>query len=522
MSLFKKGSLFTLVGLYLLTIPFFNALNVTSYDNSQILGHFGASTTAFSYATYIPFFAMLGFLPLGLKIGKQIPMRTLVLSVSILSILCNTASLFVSSIEWFTLWRALLAVLSIIGIFVTIIPIILKYNPAMNMAILYGIVQFILQGSKQLYQYFGTQMSSVHNWSFGVYFLNVNFLIAILLALLFYKKDVAPMKSVFQFDWRGWIILLFFFVDILFLCAEGQSRNWLSDPKVALALAFLLLLLGVYLLHVRFSASPLINPDVFKYPNVVLGSFLFFYTGLMNGTGSIVTGFMTNILGFDSIYVARTHLAILIGLIISIPLSTYLLFKRIYMSSLWIAGFACYGFYHIMLFFRFYPEIDSSDFFGPFIFKGLAIGFLYPAASLYISEKVPKPLGDSRMMSGVISRALFASLLGGALLGTIVSNVNIQHKTGLSQQLNEVNTMAKEQLETNKKVLMLKGLTAWEAQKKAEKSLSNQTSKAALMLAYKDVYLVMAAICFFPILILLLFQIGRRPVGRVEVEPIPF
>jgi len=522
MALIKKGSVFTLVGLYVLTIPFFNAMNVTSYDNSQILGHFGASTTAFTYSTYIPFFAMLGFLPLGLKIGKQIKMRTMILSVSFLSIICNTASLFASTIEWFTFWRALLAILSIIGIFATIIPILLKYNPTFNMPILYGIVQFILQGSKQLYQYFGTQMTSIHNWTFGVYFLNINFFVAILLAWIFYRKDVAPMKSPFQFDWRGWGILQLFLVVILFLCAEGQTRNWLSDPKVSMATAFLLLIVGIYLMHVRFTKEPLIDPDVFKYKNVVLGSFLFFYTGMMNGTGSVVTGFMTNILGFDSIYVARTHLAILIGLFIAIPLSTYLLFKRIYLATLWITGFACYGLYHIILYFRFYPEIDTTDFFGPFIFKGLAIGFLYPAASLYISEKVPKNLGDSRMMSGVISRAVFASLLGGAILGTFISNMNVQHKTGLSQQLSELNPMAKAELDQNKKIFMMKGLSAWEAQKKAEKSLSNETSKSAMMLAYKDIYLVMSALCFFPILVLLLFKLGRRPIGSVSVEPIPF
>jgi DHA2 family multidrug resistance protein len=522
MASIKKGSVFTLIGLYLLTIPFFNALNVTSYDNSQILGHFGASTTVFTYSTYIPFFAMLGFLPLGLKIGKQVKLRTLILSVSFLSIICNTASLYATTIQWFTVWRSLLAILSIIGIFASMIPILLKYNPVFNMPILYGIIQFILQGSKQLYQYFGTQMTSIHNWTFGVYFLNVNFLLAILLAWVFYKKDVAPMKSPFRFDWRGWLMMLLFFIVILFLCAEGQTRNWLSDHKVAMAFAFLLIIIGIYLIHVRLTKDPIINPDMYKYRNVVFGSFLFFYTGMMNGTGSIVTGFMTNILGFDSIYVARTHLAILIGLFIAIPLSTYLLFKRIYLATLWVTGFACYGMYHMILYFRFYPEIESADFFAPFIFKGLAIGFLYPAASLYISENVPKNLGDSRMMSGVIARAVFASLLGGAILGTFISNLNVQHKTGLSQQLSPLNTMAQAQLNKKKNYYMLQGLSADEAQKNAEKSLSNQTSQSALMLAYKDIYLVMAALCFFPILILLLFRIGRRPIGSVAVEPIPF
>lgn len=522
MILIKKGSVFTLAGLYVLTIPFFNALNVTSYDNSQILGHFGASTTVFAYSTYIPFFAMLGFLPLGLKIGKQIPLKTMILSVSFLSLICNTASLYATTIEWFTVWRSLLAILSIIGIFASLIPILLKYNPVFNMPILYGIVQFIMQGSKQLYQYFGTQMTSIHDWTFGIYFLNINFLIAILLAWVFYKKDFAPMKTPFQFDWRGWLIILLFFIVVLFLCAEGQTRNWLSDPKVAMAFAFLLIIAGIYLLHVRSTQAPIINTDVYRYKNVVLGSLLFFYTGMMNGTGGIVTGFMTNILGFDSIYVARTHLAILIGLFIAIPLSTYLLFKRIYLATIWVTGFACYGMYHAILYFRFYPEIDSADFFGPFIFKGLAIGFLYPAASLYISENVPKPLGDSRMMSGVIARVIFASLLGGALLGTFISNLNVHHKTGLSQQLTVLNPLAQAQLNKSKNYYLSQGLSAGEAQKNAEKNLSNQTAKSSMMLAYKDIYLVMTALCFFPILILLLFRLARRPIGSVAVEPIPF
>lgn len=522
MAVLEKGRVFSLVGLYILTIPFFNALNVTTYDNAQILGHFGASTTLFAYSSYIPFFAMLAFLPLGLKLGKQIPIRTLILSACFLSILFNTASLYATEILWFTFWRSLVAVVSIIGIFASMIPIILKYNPAFNMPIMYGIIQFILQGSQHIYKYLGAQFTSFHNWTFSIYFLNINFLIGIVLAWYFYKKDFAPMKGIFQFDWRGWMILILFLIVILFLCAEGQTRNWFSDPKINIAVGFLLIILGVYLLHVRFSNEPIINTDVFKYKNVVIGSFLFFYIGLMNGTESVVTGFMSNIIGFDGVYQAKTHLAILIGLFVAIPLSTYLLYKRIYLATIWIAGFACYGMFHIILFFRFYPGIAPFDFLLPFVFKGLAIGFLYPISALYISEGVPKNLGDSRMMSGVISRVVFATLLGGAVLGTAISNLNVQHKTGLSQQLSAVNQQASKKLINTKNYYLHQGVSEVEAQKMAEKSLSNQTSQASILLAYKDIYLVMSAICFLPVVIILLFCLARRPIGRVEVEPIPF
>jgi DHA2 family multidrug resistance protein len=517
----KKGSIFTLTGLYLLTIPFFNGLNVTTYDNSQILGHFGESTTVFTYSVYIPIFVLLAFLPLGLKLGKQIPVRTMILSASFLSILFNTASLFATTIGWFTFWRSLMAIVSVIGIFASMVPILLKYNSAFNMALLYGILQFIQKGSQQVYQYLGAHFTSFYDWTFGIYFLNINFLVCIILAWYFYKADVAPMKTKFQFDWRGWIIMILFFAIILFICAEGQSRNWFDDPKIGLATALLFLILGIYLLHTRFTVDPIIDPEVYKYKNVVIGAFLMFYIGVINGTGSVVTGYMTNILGFDPVSEARTHLALLIGLCISIPLSTYLLYKRTYLATIWMMGFACYGLYHIILFFRFYPGIDSSDFFLPLIFKGLGMGFLFPVSLLYISEGVPPKLSGSRMMSGIIAQAVFASFLGSAILGTFISNLNIQHKTGLSQQLSEINQMAQKQLANSKRNFLFMGLSEAEAQKKAEKSLSNKTSQSAILLAYKDIYLVMSAVCFLPIFIILLFKLLRRPLGKVELEPIP-
>jgi DHA2 family multidrug resistance protein len=187
-----------------------------------------------------------------------------------------------------------------------------------------------------------------------------------------------------------------------------------------------------------------------------------------------------------------------------------------------MVGFACYGMFHLLLFFRFYPGIATTDFFLPLVFKGLAIGFLYPISALYISEGVPKNLSDSRMMSGIISRVIIATLLGGAILGTFINDTKVQHKTGLSQQLSDVNQQAKKKLDNTKNYYLHQGMSEVEAQKMAEKNLSNQTTQSSLLLAYKDIYLVMSAICFLPIFILLLFKLGRRPIGRVDVEPIPF
>jgi DHA2 family multidrug resistance protein len=173
------------------------------------------------------------------------------------------------------------------------------------------------------------------------------------------------------------------------------------------------------------------------------------------------------------------------------------------------------------MYFRFYPGIAPADFLWPFIFKGIGIGFLYVLSSLYISENVPKHLSGSRMMSGVIARVIFALLLGGSVLSTYVSKLNTLHNTGISQQITEGNKAADSQYDKARNYYLSKGLKQGEADKHADDSFRYETGKSSLMLAYKDIYLVITAGSFITALTILLLKIGRRPVQKVEVEPIP-
>ena len=241
----------------------------------------------------------------------------------------------------------------------------------------------------------------------------------------------------------------------------------------------------------------------------------------MNGTGSVVMGFMGGILGFDDLYMARTHLFIFIGLAVSIPICTYLLFKKIHLRIAAITGFLAFGLFHLLMYFRFYPGIAQRDFLWPFLFKGIGIGFLYVLSSLIISEGVPKALGNSRMLSGILARVVFALLLGGAVLTTQISRLTVKHSTGISQQLSRTNYAAKTTFETTRNQNLAKGMDIPEAQKAADDPLRYEVSKSAAMLAYMDIYLVMAVLCFLPVLLILIFRMGRRAVQRIDVEPIP-
>ncbi|MEO8150409.1 MAG: MFS transporter, partial [Bacteroidia bacterium] len=294
---YKKGELLKVTGLYLLIIPFLNALNATGYESSQIQGHFGASSVEFMYINLVPVLVMLAGIPLAMELAKKFPLKSMMLCITVASIILNSCSAYAPDIFWFIVCRSLLSFCTIFGIVAALIPIVLLYNPKLNMAIMYGIVQFLIQGSSNLYKFLGAQFSNIYDWRTSLLMLNLNFLLCILLTFVFIRKDVALGKQPFSFDFKGWIFMLLFFMPILFMAAEGQNREWFSDSKVTLAAAMLLVVTGSYIFYARRHPNPLIDLNVYKYKNVVIGSLFFFLIGLANGTGSVIMGYMAGLLG---------------------------------------------------------------------------------------------------------------------------------------------------------------------------------------------------------------------------------
>jgi DHA2 family multidrug resistance protein len=107
------------------------------------------------------------------------------------------------------------------------------------------------------------------------------------------------------------------------------------------------------------------------------------------------------------------------------------------------------------------------------------------------------------------------------VLSTFVFNTTTLHKTGISQQLTKGNVEAAAKQQNTKNYYLSQGLKSTEADKMADNPLQSEMKEPATLLAYKDIYLVMAAASFLPVLLLTFSGIGRRPLQSIEVEPLP-
>ena len=125
------------------------------------------------------------------------------------------------------------------------------------------------------------------------------------------------------------------------------------------------------------------------------------------------------------------------------------------------------------------------------------------------------------MMSGIVARIVLATILGGSVFSTMIANSTTLHKTGISQQLTTGNKEAARERTQARNYYLSKGLKPAEADKMADNPLQSEMKKPATMLSYKDAYLVMAIICFIPILLLLFTREGKHSLGSIEVVPLP-
>jgi DHA2 family multidrug resistance protein len=116
---------------------------------------------------------------------------------------------------------------------------------------------------------------------------------------------------------------------------------------------------------------------------------------------------------------------------------------------------------------------------------------------------------------------VLATVLCGSVLSTLIANTTTLHKTGISQQLSVSNTEAAAEKSKARQYYLSQGLKPAEADKMADNPLQSDMKKSATLLAYKEIYGVMAVISFLPILLLAFAREGKHSLKSVEVIPLP-
>lgn len=344
---------------------------------------------------------------------------------------------------------------------------------------------------------------------------------AILLLSIMNTVRLNRKIPLYQVDWASFVIYALVLCLIGYVMAYGQQYYWLQDKRIVRSCGAILVLLLLHILRQLNLKRPSQNMEVFKYRNYIVGVFLIFVLYIVRGALNITNLYFATVLGMDPIHIAYIMAANIVGIVISILISSRLLILKRPMRLIWIYGFGLLLIFHTWMIFLFNTQADASTFIIPLIVQGMGAGMLMTPVIVFAVSSVPERLGGTASAVGVFFRFLgFCSSI--ALINFYQLYNRTNHINRFQEHITSLNPVAVEKLEMYKRGLVGKGVSTGQAAKIAQGLLGRSIETQAQLRSAIDYYTVISGLLIVVILIIALIPyINRTIINLKSKQPAP-
>lgn len=124
----------------------------------------------------------------------------------------------------------------------------------------------------------GGYLTYFYDWRY-VFFVNVPFGIAAVLALGMFMPTHAKRPASGGFDWIGFFVLSLFLGALQFMLDRGQEKDWFSSPEIVTFAVLAVVGLYLFVVHMLTAEDPFIPRGVFADRNLLAGLITMFAVG---------------------------------------------------------------------------------------------------------------------------------------------------------------------------------------------------------------------------------------------------
>lgn len=332
-------------------------------------------------------------------------------------------------------------------------------------------------------------------------------IIALLMALVNVPNPV-NVKQAGRIDWLGILFLFIGFGSLQIVLENGERDNWFSSSFIVILTIVSVIGIILFLLYELIHHSPVVNLRIFRHRNFAAASFFGFMMGFgLFGSVFIFPIFTQDLLGYSAL---QTGLIMIPGALVTVLLNPFigiLLRKKVPPQLLAIIGIVLFFIFSMMLSGE-TMQYGPGNFFWPFIFRGLGLGFLsVPINTIALTGMLGQELADS---SGILSmiRQLGGSF-GVALIATVIDRRIAFHRSILSANLNQYNPLFRQWFANSVHQFVNSGSALATAQWQSFRTLSLMLTRQSSVLAYNDTY-YLVGLFFLLISPLLLLTFTRK------------
>ena len=484
-------------------------IQIVSASLTEIQGGLAASSDEISWIQTSYLMAEVIAIPLSgflsRVLGTRIMFAVSAAGFSAASLMCGLTT----SIGEMILWRAVQGFIGG-GMIPTVFASAYSIFPPSRMRIITPLIGLIATLAPTIGPTVGGYLTDALSWHW-LFFINIVPGILVTVASLLLIDFDEPNFSLFnRFDWWGLAFMAGFLAPLEYVLEEGPKNDWFDDSTIALlALASGISAAAFFARVLLWARDPIVDLRAFGNRNFALGSLYAFILGIgLYGLTYLYPLYLDEVRGYNALMVGETMFVSGVAMLVTAPLMGALT-EKVDPRFLLMAGFFIFavGSWQMTYLTK---DWDFWELFVPQILRGVGMMLaIVPINNVALGTLSPDRLKNASGLFNLMRN--LGGAVGLAVLNTLLNDRTDLHIARLHEAVNWARVPATE---------MLAQLTARfgdfgaDAQTKALKQLSLLVHQQSVVMAFADVFLMLAVVfvAFAAIAIVM-----RRPAAAAGV-----
>ncbi|MAW95544.1 MULTISPECIES: DHA2 family efflux MFS transporter permease subunit [unclassified Leeuwenhoekiella] len=347
------------------------------------------------------------------------------------------------------------------------------------------------------------------SWPY-IFYINIPIgIIATILTIMFVRSPKYGEKlHANQVDWWGIVFLASFIGSLQFVLEHGQQDDWFENNLIISLSVISVFGLVAFIWRELVYEFPIVNLRVLKNTNLWTGTIMTFILGFgLYGSTFIIPIYTQSILGWTATDAGLLLIPSSITTGLMMPIIGKLLERGVPAKYLVALGFIGFFLYSLWMHSLLTPDTSSEAMFWPLVLRGMGLGLLFvPITTLALSTLKGAEIGEGAAFTGMM-RQLGGSF-GIAIITTMISRLNQQHRIDLIPNLSAVNAKTQQSINGLQQMFMGKGFSFNEALDRAYQVLDGKIMLQSTVLTYMDVFLYLGILFLICVPFVLMLKKG--------------
>ncbi|WP_026038656.1 MFS transporter [Myroides injenensis] len=407
------------------------------------MGFYGIQSTDVQYAMVVIYGSTVAFLALDFRIVKYFAPRKYLLFALAINAICSLICFHFKDWTLFIICQFFQGITCALMSGIVLQLIFPRLQSVRARVIAFSLLYGSIQIAVPFYSIFTSLVTHFFDFNWLFYGFTVILIILTITVLLTMNSKARFTKKIplYQVDWIGYLFYVSFILILGYILVYGRQLGWCDSSLITKLCVINLIILLIFIIRELKLKRPLINLQIFKIKNFLIGLLLLFTFYIFKGSTGLAYGYLEVILGTDPLSTIPIWISVIFGTILSMFVSSRFILMGYNLVRIIIVGFGIMAIYYTYMILFVSVQGQTIDFILPMFIYGVATGVLFVPIVSFTTSSAPPAIAINASLIGILSRftGFTASL-------TLNNELQLFAKSGVRERIREALTETNPQL----------------------------------------------------------------------------